>query len=692
MGRTLVLAVAAIISLALVGLATIAPPRREGFAFLSLTHAFDDEPSGPLVLDLGTSVSGSAAASAALALALLSKWTGRSGSSAVVPSSPAPAPTKGSAPRIALGDAVGVRMDVLRRAEKGAGTAERVDLVAPIADGAARRHLLMYALVAKDAPARPPRTLAALIESRSRIAFLVPPGLDARTAADLVRVAWTTAMAPRGVERTFAASRNQAGLAIDADARTLQALSERAGAGTMAVLVLWTNASDARSKTPDQIARASGFACPPTHEPRFLVYHDPQVVDTALAMHEAAPYLRPDRVLLRDGDDAVRSVTVAYAPTLLIALGRDAMPDAHRRMVAAISREAFESSSDPARLAAECVHLAKTTGAQLHPSLLSLVREYSVPDQTSTLEFRPQVLGNHSLLLHGREGFRTEGGADANADAEGGPVADLVPLRAVTVRSLTYPAELRDSARSVRRLVLSERVIDGVTLRPNDRLTLLHQADPRENGAYVTIAIDRDGDPVLTSPRVVRDALLVERRLEPEQGQEGGSGGRWRLTMRVPSRSPSAEHVRVGDEVVWVVGGERERERELLRARVTAKDPPRPGAPWTLIRSVAPVAHDRTSPASWLDPLARCSSDPTVPTMQLCVSSWDVADAERHGPSVARSVWDSPCRHDVDCPFFDDETRRYGCQGGGTCAVPVGVRRVGYRGFDRSPTLEKNVG
>lgn len=609
--------------------------RRDGFFAaeppLSLTHVTSRASPGPLPLLGGDSVPG-----------MLAAWSARSGTLSIR----LVREVESQSPHVAMGDAVDLVVSPKETAPR---------MVVPEMGTASRRHLLLYAILPKGAPA--PRdadedgtlTLASLIASRKRIRFLVRGAASERAEVyrRLLDAAWSTAAAPRGVQRTLGDSGDQATIEYGDD------LVSPDESSVHVILVLWANAAEAPAKLEEALEPA---AC----EPRFVTYFDPRVADTSRAMRSVAPFLRPDRVLLRGADDVVRTVTVAYSPSILLAFHEDRMTPEHVRMLDSVTREAFGRSDDPARLAAECAYLQLAAEFEPREALLSQMRAAG-----RALNFEPVP------LVHHREGFEVRESPP--------PPADLVPVRAVTASGrLTFPSAFRDSKRSVRHLELSASVIDGVTLRVNDRVTLQRQADHRENGSYVVVSVDPEtGRPLLESPRIVRDAEVLEKRIEAPQ-DAAASGPIWRLSGRVPEDLDGV--LRAGDPVVWVTpGGEKLRDVTLTRVR------------GRLVEASLPARPSAMSASSWMHPLSRCSSDPEIPTMQLCVASWDVADPREHGPSVARAVWDRPCEHDVDCPFFDEATGSHGCQGGGGCSMPVGVRRVGFRGYDRMPTLKKNV-
>ena len=574
-------------------------------------------------------------------------------------------------PHIALGDAVDL-------------VGKEYDMVLPLMGRESRRHLLMYALMPEggSSGSKGRVTLAELISSGRKIRFVVPDSKERKDRyTALIDAAWKTAVAPRGIRRSFTDSPHQASLSFTGRSHGTIIPGDSADS-PVHVCVVWANAVDARSKTPGEIV-APYFAYPAdggeaalgngvanTYAPRFVTYYDADVADTSKAMQTVAPFLRPDRVMLRDSDDAIRIATLAYSPDVLLVHREAAMHADHVEILDSVTRDAFAASDDPARLAAECAYLQETTGIRMRPALLQAARRYfGGEEKGDVLEFKPVVL-NHHRGAAAAEGFTA---ASESAAAAAAAAVDLVPMHALNVAGMSYPKEFRDSVRSVRHLQLADAVVDGVTLRVNDRVELHHQADARENGRYVVVSAERGNGvgPILQSPRVLRGVRVIKKGLEPTD-DKGVPGTRWRLVG-----SSGGNGVRVGDAVLWITP-----EGDRYHAEIDAVSSTK----------IEAVMSTEKPLSDWLHPLSRCSSDPDgIPTMQLCVSEWDVADSAKVGPSVARAQWDRPCEHDLDCPFYDEKTRGYGCQGGGSCAMPVGVRRVGHRGYDRVPTLKKNI-
>ena len=258
---------------------------------------------------------------------------------------------------------------------------------------------------------------------------------------------------------------------------------------------------------------------------------------------------------------------------------------------------------------------------------------------------------------------------------------------APTVLEVRYPHEFRDATRgianpreggAVKEVVIQERVFQGVRLKRGDRVVL-----PRHDKAFTVVSKDTDPQVVLQRPVALRIAAQVRR--------ERTRGGAW--TWEVTGRPDAADadllpSMRRGDEVLWVTSIQRpvlgtvktvDVAVRLVSVEVPAE---RMEAAMTMgdknVRTLVETA-------DWLHPLSRCSGDSKVPTRTLCEGGRTLDVSE--GGSVTSSVWDRPCEHDNDCPYFSARTGRGGCLGGGMCEVPLGVRRVGFRHVDPSRSL-----
>jgi hypothetical protein len=46
-------------------------------------------------------------------------------------------------------------------------------------------------------------------------------------------------------------------------------------------------------------------------------------------------------------------------------------------------------------------------------------------------------------------------------------------------------------------------------------------------------------------------------------------------------------------------------------------------------------------------------------------------------------VWDRPCMNDFECPFYNMDLDKGGCKTDGFCELPVGVKNIGFRRYDK---------
>jgi hypothetical protein len=248
---------------------------------------------------------------------------------------------------------------------------------------------------------------------------------------------------------------------------------------------------------------------------------------------------------------------------------------------------------------------------------------------------------------------------------------ELVPgaVDAPAVVEIRYPRAFLDATEGianpsegggVRELVLAERTVQGVRLKRGDRLFL-----PSDKGRAFVVT-STDPEVVLQRPVVLR----ISRQLSKTSQRRA-----WRLTgAPVASDVAVVRGLRPGDEVLWTLSGP-EKQSPVLGVVVSASsqaivvDVPAERMEAAAVAGRKNV-RNLVETKDWLHPLSRCSSDPTVPTRTLC-------EARKDG-----GVWDRPCEHDLDCPYFEAASGRGGCLGGGMCEVPLGVRRVGFRHAD----------
>ncbi|KAG1657545.1 hypothetical protein FOA52_005431 [Chlamydomonas sp. UWO 241] len=419
--------------------------------------------------------------------------------------------------------------------------------------------------------------------SRRKLRFIVVPSREDANIAKLrvlVNAAWVTAVAPRGSHSTFLrAEKTKATLVVGDRVDPSPDVTD--------VVVLFTAVPRQESATPQSILRAAGVEYSTKDVvPRLVTYFDERVVGTPVAMDAVAPFLRPDRLLMRDADDAVRPVILAYSPPLIVLrtptqtqtqTQTQRVPTAYTAVVDSLVARMFETSEDPGRLLAECTLAVKLADeAKDAASVYDRTRETIVRMNAETHARAPaRAPAPAPVIAHlASDGVsakaRGAGVGGVSAKARGAGVEEgyvdvepsrsrsrsrsrrayLAPTYPVAISHLAYPRELRDSTRSVRQLTLVEGVLEGVTLEFGDRLALLHQTDTRENGDYMVVGFAPV--PILQSPIVINVAV-AERHVEPDSDPK--RKWHWRFvsarTSVVDAVHGPLAHLRPGDQVVW---------------------------------------------------------------------------------------------------------------------------------------------
>jgi hypothetical protein len=83
------------------------------------------------------------------------------------------------------------------------------------------------------------------------------------------------------------------------------------------------------------------------------------------------------------------------------------------------------------------------------------------------------------------------------------------------------------------------------------------------------------------------------------------------------------------------------------------------------------------------DPRYNCYGESQYVIKGLCESEVDL-----NGNTKEKGVWDRPCDHDKECPFFQKNTNYKNYRGScnsGYCELPLGVMRTGYRTYKGNP-------
>lgn len=209
--------------------------------------------------------------------------------------------------------------------------------------------------------------------------------------------------------------------------------------------------------------------------------------------------------------------------------------------------------------------------------------------------------------------------------------------------------------------------VDSIVLREGDRVRLQHQDRAEdENGDYIAVSMG------------YRHIVLVDARPLPElpsvlEVDRRASSPSRSLVLRGVSL-PVAKHWRDGDTVILPQLG-----NEL--SVISGYDAVTGRGDLVLTTSRTTSRTRFPGPAR-----ASCITDPTLTSAAQCESLYDAFGHQKPG---GRDVWDAPCEKNTDCPFFQKNQRyrnyRGGCQDGGYCEMPLGVKRVGFRKYEKSP-------
>ncbi|KAG1674222.1 hypothetical protein FOA52_013842 [Chlamydomonas sp. UWO 241] len=209
-------------------------------------------------------------------------------------------------------------------------------------------------------------TFASLITSQRRLRFIIPLDADVEKFRGLVNAAWVTAVAPRGSRSTFLrAEKTKATLVVGDRVEPMVDVTD--------IVVLFTDIPRQESVTAQSILRSSGVEYSTKDlAPRLVTYFDERVVGTPVALDTIAPFLRPDRMLMRDADDKVRTAILMYSPPLLVLRKphpSTAMPSAYMSVLDEIVSRMFQTSEDSGGMLAECALVVKLADAAAAPAM-----------------------------------------------------------------------------------------------------------------------------------------------------------------------------------------------------------------------------------------------------------------------------------------------------------------------------------
>jgi len=533
--------------------------------------------------------------------------------------------------------------DRRRIAEDGGAPKGRMTLaiVAPLVETGSMRclHVLTPVAPAGDARAHPPSLIR-----HARSGAKVRAHCGTALEASLFRVAWAVASGgsepPPGtiVEHFGGGGRVAAARAAARDDTGL------------AVVPVWC-CDGAKALTDVEKAWPRGHAA-------HAIYHPSDDESAEQRVSDAAPH-----------------VLAAVAPAISTAAIRVEQQDAGATEGAPATMMMLVMLTSPA-----LILLVQTPGAS---SELATAMARRISERLLDKEGRALLTfyQSHGLSVLLPEASPTSGGdvREGFVEQAVSPSVELVPAHAVRA---SFSVRLYDEAgegpwrSGVReaRFDAQEPVIDGVKLRPGDRVTLTKQERPGEqNGTYFVVEDER-GRRLLQSPPTLAPQAGYRSWLEKAPGGAAGKeSGAWRWRFRVPIPKGVADTpavavmraLRSGDVVAWL---------PLDGAPHGTVEDVTPGSidvvfsSASVLRSASPVAAKRDRDT--LHPLAACSLGPDVAFRELC---------ESRGGS-----WDRPCKRDADCPFVEGggggDGERGRCLEGGRCEAPVGGSIVGWAG------------
>jgi hypothetical protein len=283
--------------------------------------------------------------------------------------------------------------------------------------------------------------------------------------------------------------------------------------------------------------------------------------------------------------------------------------------------------------------------------------------------------------------------SDANANANDEPVV-VIPMGNISA-TFTYALDHKQ-----RVCTLRDNVITGVTLRRGDRLRLLRQDVTDQNGLYTVV-----GPKECHSPLLLTASTLASR-------QDIGDKAGW--TFRLDSRDEANKDIiQTGDKVLWRM---KSNQYEIAVATVSSTNPIEIRVTRDEIMRVSATSKLSAYMREWLHPLGRCmqstergdgqttqqsetaETTETAETAETAVTQRSAARNPYWSPFTRKmcddlgdaAVWDRPCEHDSDCPFYQVQASangetlyRGGCLQSGYCEMPVGTANIGYTKVDK---------
>lgn len=279
-------------------------------------------------------------------------------------------------------------------------------------------------------------------------------------------------------------------------------------------------------------------------------------------------------------------------------------------------------------------------------------------------------------------GFRRRGGGEKGGERGGGRGGhERMPFVVRPTRNVPCFARYYDGGTRVVLTLANGSTdirgmgweVDGMVLRPGDRIELRFQNRNEENGTYHVGLPPTElfshapiplGDFAWETMETANDEDAV-RLVFGKYDADARPHYRVPLAVAAPFLLQTGDRVRLGGESNGIVVDELVSEDAVI-VRLDSSAPAVVATDTILDKGTA--QNGQGGESDKYHPLARCLPDTTVHVRELCLAKG--------------GVWDRPCERNSDCPFFQANTTYKNYRGGcidGYCEMPIGVERVGYR-------------
>jgi hypothetical protein len=209
-----------------------------------------------------------------------------------------------------------------------------------------------------------------------------------------------------------------------------------------------------------------------------------------------------------------------------------------------------------------------------------------------------------------------------------------------------------DGEATIKNAYMNLLQIDGIVLKKGDRLNITNQDNDIKNGKYIVVNIeDKKGYVKLISHTIILDN-------EWKYGDRIVTGGD--IIFTATPLTKDIDIPKSGD-MIWKVST-----NEI----------------GTVIDSDTNDMTIRIEKSSITDMnLGLCFEQPWIRTKTECESS------TFFNKYKGKSVWDSPCRTNTDCPFFQSNKNYNNYRGeckNGYCSFPIGIKPIAYTKYELS--------